>query len=557
MLSGNKLCGLQSQNFSVMSREYLNSNMFSDDCQLLMTIKEAFSLNPKLKNTFASEMLTALRNYVPIPDEKYSDMYSWLAIQGVLSHSLVFAYDTEESSADKKFRLYTASVGVLKDLAKKGILHGKKDAIEIELQKIVETLTSDKKWKNLCKTYDKFLCVRLDYELYEGNKVIFKPTIPKSALTSDRFIFVHYDTVNSTTLALRDMLYNSVLEFTMGDKVRSCTLNSQLLEMIYGNKAYTDKLLDGNKDIRTNSFYLPSLGASIYSAGITNIRLTEVDKVRQINSIAELDLSEIHMNFDLVKPFFYRTIGKFTKSNWQVVLDHFCPDGVSEDKHPADIIFDVTRSTGGHEIWKFMKKHPDLFDLEACKNQPNPYGDEYVPLTIPTSVKDLQDLMNAGTFKIVIQNKSGSYSTIIGSNSHAELKRVLGDDYLQLESEGVRLRALASKIRKYTSSKVSASKLKSMCESLLLESLYFDIMVRFQYEFETTKSVDKDEIANWIEIYLHEVELRTTVVKQPHLVTIRNFNYTKTQDGKVLDYYKNLDIRRVKEIVLLHRLNSN
>ena len=30
MLSGNKLCGLQSQNFSVMSREYLKNNIFSD-----------------------------------------------------------------------------------------------------------------------------------------------------------------------------------------------------------------------------------------------------------------------------------------------------------------------------------------------------------------------------------------------------------------------------------------------------------------------------------------------------------------------------------------------
>ena len=65
------------------------------------------------------------------------------------------------------------------------------------------------------------------------------------------------------------------------------------------------------------------------------------------------------------------------------------------------------------------------------------------------------------------------------------------------------------------------------------------------------KMVDSSFVLGSIDRYLQEVEMRKTVVKQPHLVTVRSCESKLDNEGNPVAFYKNIDIKSIISITRL------
>lgn len=554
MLFNDHICKVLSQNFYVQERAFLENNIFAQNCQLLMSIREIFRTVPNLQNGLARQAYTVLENSCKLTEDDFELREEQLAIYATFLSGLVYAYDTQEPVPAKRLGLYTTSMSVLKQLASSGLLKGKKEPIDIELPAIEKTIYGSTRIKKSLDDGTKIVSVRLDFELTSDGNVSFKPTIPRSAIEMGRYVFVASSTMNEAIEKFSALLRERVLRVTMGDKVRAITLNPVVLKSLYG-KDRAQFLLSARKDIRTQSFYVPSVGASIYTAGVTNIRIADLDKVEVVNSIADLDLSELKFNYAMVKPFFYESLKNLNKDAILMVANDFAEDkGIDTDMSPYDFIVSRTIHTGSHVIWDYMKKHADIFDTRACLAQPNIFGGLYEQLTIPDNIADLRKLTNMGTFKILIQKRDGTYSSTICTNSNAELVRVLGKDYIKYESEGVRLTAVLNYMRRnIVDEAIDLSRLKSILTAYMFVDVYFNIAD----ELETSEPSEIYDLAiKYLEKMQLDVDMRKTVINQPHLLTVRNLAITVDSEGKAIDYYKSIDPKSIVELVCLHKVEN-
>lgn len=540
MLANNHIIKVQSQNFTVAERVYFNDGLYSPSCQFILTLRTLFQHNREVQKLFATETFKILSHPCNISEKDLDDYDMWeqMAIYGVFLSSLVFGYDTQEEVPAKRLKLYTSSVSVLKSMIKDGILKGKKEPIEIEIDSIEKTLYQSRLKNTFKKEGNKIACVRLDFEL-QGSKLVYTPTIVRSALEMGRFVFIPFQTYYEACTLFEDVLRTSILRVTCGDKVRAVTLNESVLNMIYG-EVRTKQLVNGSRDIRSLRFYVPSVGASIYTAGVTNLRLVDVDKIEKLDNITQLDLSELKLNYSMVNQFFDDNIAKASDETIQGLITAFdlnVETSVKRDER-IDILIKAVHARPSHTVYDELKKYPTDFDLKAYASLPCKYGEDYIPVTVPTKKEDFDKLMQAGVFKVLISKRDGSNSTVVCTQSDKELQRVLGNDYIKTyESAGVRLRALKKLAIAGQVTDVDAS-----CKEWHLEELL---------EGVPDKSVDT--LLGRISEALYDVEVNKTVIKQPHLSTVRCLEARVLTDGTVVDYYKNIDLASVLDIVCLHK----
>lgn len=559
MLVENHVCKVQSQYFKTMENQFLQSNMFADDCQLLMTLRKMFLANEQMCYAFATEAYKALIPVCQLKEDDFQAYYEKFATYGVLMSNFVMVYNPEEPAVTKRMALYTTSVSLMNNLASRGFLKGKKEPIEIELQNIAKTLYESDKIKKSLKDEGKVIAVRLDYEVFGGDKLVFKPTIPRSALDINKHIFIPLITMQEAQTAMLQILNDKVLRITYEGRVRTVTMNYQTLAFIYGQER-ANFLISGKKDAISNRFYIPSVGASIYTAGVSNIRLTEVDKIEVVNNITEIDLTEVKMNYAMVPQFFLKKVRAMEMKDKQKVAADLGVEDLGKNKTSANKALELAvRDMRNHEVWAYMKENDKLFNTAEYAQMPCKFGNDYIPITIPKTTKDLEDLLNVGIFKILVTKRDGSFSTIIGTNNSRELKRCLGKGYVKYESEGVRYRILRRDMEEYGESGQSAftrDEFKEICKDYgLVECFYFDVMNNL---YDTGSSdITFDFIEDQIRIKMNEIEANKTVVEQPHLVRVRSVEATRDADGKPIGLYKNVDPSCIVDMVCLHQIRGS
>lgn len=536
MLANNHICTVQSQKFKMLQAEWMNKTIPGNNLSVLMSLNQMFSIDSQMGYAYASEAYKVFVAQKRCTEADFTESYSLLATYGVALSSLFFAFELSTG----KMQLYTTSMSILKQLATQNFLKGKKNPIAIELQDIEKKLYESDRIKKSIKDGDKLISVRLDSEVV-GNQVVFVPTIPRSAIDLTNFIIVPFLAVNEAMTLLNGVLQEKVLRITQGDKVRVVTKNIQLLSSIYG-ASRAQYLVSQVPDARVLRFYLPSLGASIYTAGITNIHLERIDSIEVVESLTEVDLSEIKLDYSQAKDFFVAILKKLPAKDVHIIADALNSQLYNATaKEQKKEIEDIVDNLYDREVYDFMKGYPQYFDLNAYKALPSKYGDKNEELPIPNSIDELKNLLSRGIYKVLINNRTGSMSTVICTNDSKCLEKIYGRKYYRnYESEGNRLRAMLNEVKaKYS-------------DSITMEQL---VKLREKYNLAYISSENVDispkTVIRDINAALMEVEMRKTVIKQPHLVTVRSCEAKLDDEKNPVAFYKNLDLKSIVSITRL------
>ena len=544
MLASNHICAVQAQNFKVMQNCHIQSMIPCSNSSVLLPLNQMFINNPNLAYAYACEAYKLFMNQKRCSESDFQSSYTLLASYGVALSSLFFAYEIKTG----KMALYTSSVSILKQLATQNILKGKKNPIAAELQDIEQKLYTSDRIRKSIKDGNKLVCVRLDSSVV-GTNVVFTPTIPRSPISLSEYILIPFIAMNEAMSYLNGVLQKSVLRITQGDKVRIVTKNMELLSSIYG-QSRAQYLVSQVPDARVLRFYVPSVGASIYTAGITNIHLEAIDSIEVVNSLAEIDLSEIRLDYSQAKDFFISTIKKLPAKDIHNIANDLSIEQYNANvKEARDGIIDVVDCLYDREVYDYMKSHPQYFNLSAYKNLTSKYGNKYEEVPIPSSINDLKALLNKGVYKILANNRTGSLSTIICSNDKNCLAKIYGKKYFRLyESEGNRLRAMEKIVKAKYPDKITAGTLCKLRDKYNLGGICSEVNLEVNAPDE---EMDSSFLLGIIAQHLQDVELRKTVIIQPSLVTVRSCEAKLDKEGNPVNFYKNLDLNSIISIVRL------
>ena len=544
MLFNNHICSVQSQNFKLMQSQHMQKSIPGSNISVLMTLNQMFSANNNLAYAFASEAYKLFVGQKRCTESDFQDSYGLLATYGVALSSFFFGYELSTG----KMSLYTSSMSLLKQLATQNCLKGKKQPIAIELQDIEKKLYESDRIKKSIKDGNKLVSVRLDSSIV-GTNVVFTPTIPRSAIDLNEFLIVPFIAVNEAMSMLNGVLQERVLRITQGDKVRVVTKNIELLTSIYG-QSRAQYLVSQLPDARVLRFYVSSLGASIYTAGITNIHLENVDSIELVNSLADVDLSEIKLDYSQAKDFFLDSVKKLPAKDIHIIAEELNAQQYNSNaKEAKKEIVEIVDCLYDREVYDFMKSHPQYFNIEAYKQLPSKFGDKYEELPIPSSIDELKSLLNKGVYKVLVNNRTGSLSTIICSNDTKCLEKIYGKKYFRnYESEGNRLRAMEKVIKTKYPKQISAKDICRLRDKYNLGYICSEVNLEVNAPDEMA---DSTLVLESINRYFQEIEMRKTVVKQPHLVTVRSCESKLDNEGNPVAFYKNIDIKSIISITRL------
>lgn len=550
MLFQNHFCKLQSQNFATCEQQFFQSYALSDPCHVVISLRDIFVSNPKVAETFAMETFKLFQGKFNLTQDDYTSNYEQLSTYGVFLSQLVWGYNLNEENIDKRMSLYTTSMSVLKQLQSRGMLKGKKEPIEVELGSIEKRLYESDAIKKSLKDGSKVIAVRLDTESF-GDNVVYTPTIPRTAINLNEYVFIPAVTLSTAQDCLSQLLDSKVCRILMGDKERVVTRNRQTLAAVYGDQR-TEFLCSFNKDSRTGYFYVPVVGASIYTAGVTNIRVVEIDKISFVNSIAEIDFSDLNLNLAMVKDYF---LSKFDKLSFDKAKAVFEELGGTEgtdiySEYPA-LIRKVVHKMGDRILWEHMQKFPDLFSKDEYLQLSNRFGNQFIQVTNWGTKEDVEALLRVGVYKILIKNRTGFLSTIICSNCDELLKKIIGADYMKYESEGVRLGKLDNWLKQYGGA-VSRKDLREKCDELDLLDFYFMVDSK-----EPKAKITSGVLTEVMGKMVYDIDSRKTVIKKPNLITVRNLTFMKDAEGNAVDFYKMIDYKSIVSIVCLQGLKEH
>lgn len=521
----------------------MRSNLKGDDISVLMPLSDMFAVNKNMMYDFACESYKLFVSNGFCSTDIFVTNYYQLAVYGVAMSNLFFGYNIETGDVD----LYTSSYSILLQLATKGILMGKRTAIATEMRSLEEALVSGGRIAKSLKEGDRIQAVRLDFE-YSNGKLILKPTIPRSQLVLSKYCIVPFHAVQQAMCTLNEQIQDKVLEVTMGDKVRYITKSVPVLSMIYGEQR-AKHLVTANFDARTFRFIAPSVGASIYSAGVTNINLAKVDRIRVVESISDIDLSEVKLDTSRAAEYIRTVVPQLNEQGLREVADYL---GISmttlQGVDIRKVFLNGLVSVPSYMAYKAIKDFPQYFSLDKFKALPNRYtGGEQVD--IPSSVPELEALLKSGIFRVTMRTKKGTQVSIVCTNSPKHLASIYGDNYYAiLESEGNRLRRLDSIVRTKYPSGIATEELMKLMRSLNVisaaQSLYA-LVDDYETDFVTYDIVHKAILSE-----LNYVKERTTVIKQIDLITVRNCELDAKHPNP-LGFYRNISPRAITGIMKL------
>lgn len=549
MLANNHICKVQSQNFKLLQQQWMQTNLQGDSISVLMPLKNMFANNPTMTSQFATEAFKLFSSRGLCKQSDFSDCYEQLATYGVTMSNFFMSLNLDTGN----FGLYTSSYSILEMLAHQGILKPKKDIITTELEKFKEVLVTGNRIRNSMSKGGMIQAVRLEPEV-QGNSVTFTATVPRSQLDMLREIIVPFQGMDFAMQYINKILQEKILRFTMGDKVRVVTKNYAILSMIYGEER-AKYLISRAYDARTSSFYVPSVGASIYTSGLTNLSLIDIDKIEVIQSIQDIDLSDIKVDYTKAKDYYKQCIELMSVDQLRILAARVTQNGVVP--HDSELSTFLTGEfmnvAYDRDIYDLMKSNPDLFNLANYGSLQSKYGTNFEYLNVPTSKQEFEELLKTGAFKVLITKRNGSMSTIICSNSPSVLAKVYGKDYYKIyESEGTKLKGLDFCLRssnRYPDGIITIGELRHERNRYGLDYV-FDSFIPEDDENDS-KPIKISLLMPELMDRLGKVESRKTVVKQPNLVTVRSLESYTDEVGYPKNYYKNIDLSCVISIIKL------
>lgn len=555
MLYYNKTANLEKQMMVQDTDKFFNAFLQGNTSCILPSIRDLATRNQNLAYSLAAEVYKIFIEKKWMSPSDWSAKYYTLVAYGFLMCDLAFIYNPD----NEKFELHTSSVSMIQRLASQGYVEGatKKDAAELSVQKAVDALSGNKKILTSLKKDNVIQTVRLDPSM-NGRELKFKITVPHSQVDIVKTMIVPFTCYMQVIKDLQSLFKRGFVRVTMneGEKVRVVTLNHGLLSKIY-TPDRVNQLSGFAPNAYMKSFYVPSVGASVYSLGVTNIKPETIDKLEMVN-LKDIDLSEVNVDFTMVRPYFIQQLNNLNLQQLKTLIKNLAiPVDASFTRSKAGCIsllenwVYTSQDAKAYEsnLYLLMKESP-FFDISGLSNMQNIYGNMMQQVNYPGSPAGLAQLLNTGVFRITTRRRAGSMSTHIVTNNPTELKRILGDDYFaRFESYGVKLNYAMNLVvamgKKYGSN--TPLKKESDIYSKLAE---FDIYLSDE---------DKERVLTYEDLYVvlnkakaNEVDANKTVVSQAHLVVARNCQaWYSPEEEKPYDYYKNIDPNSIVSIVRL------
>mgnify|MGYP004516437021 CR=1 FL=1 len=562
MLYYNKTANLAKQMMVQDTDKFFNAFLQGNTSCILPSIRDLATRNQNLAYNLAAEVYKIFVGKKWMKPSDWSTKYYTLVAYGFLMCDLAFIYNPD----NEKFELHTASVSMVQKLASQGYIEGatKKDAAELSVQKAVDALSGDKKILTSLKKDNVIQTVRLDPSM-NGRDLKFKITVPRSQVDIVKTMIVPFTCYMQVIKDLQALFGRGFIRVTMneGEKVRVVTLNQELLSKIYTPERVS-QLSGFTPNAYMKSFYVPSVGASVYSLGVTNIKPETIDKLEMIN-LRDIDLSEVNVDYTMVRPYFIQQLKGLNLQQLKTLIKNLAipvtDAGFTRSKTGCISILEnwvyTSQDAKAYEsnLYTLMKESP-FFDISGLSNMQNTYGNMMQQVSYPGSPAGLSQLLNTGVFRITTRRRAGSMSTHIVTNNHTELKRILGDDYfVKFESYGVRLNYAMNLV-------VAMGKKYGSKTPLKGES---DIYTKLSEFGIYLPDEDKEKMLTYEDLYAFlnktkadEVDANKTVVSQAHLVVARNCQaWYSPEEDKPYDYYKNIDPNSIVSIIRLSNVGGN
>ena len=524
MLVGNRNCSIALQYYIQAEKEYMRANFGEgENPQCLLVLEGYFNSHlwnaDKVKQAWAIEAGKVLG----LSANVIADHEMVLGHYGMAMSGAFFAYNPAEEIPAKRMSLYTTSMSYLENLANKGLLiDNKKLGLDVLLDGIKKKLFGGIINKKISDN-DSVYAVRLD-PVVDGGNVRFTLTVPRTCLKLSTHYFIAYDVVGAAYDLFDQLLRNSVLRLDIDGKIRVVTKNVQVLNMVYNpdgsNAQHVENMLNERYDVKTLRFYCPVVGASRYTAGITNVRLTEINNIKKV-SLAEIDLRDVNVNILGAKLEAYNQLQKASAKKYVEVAKYL--ELQTEDKE--EILTEVS-NLYDMDAWQMMKDLPTVFSTEKFLSKPNRYGTLYEPQALPISISNLESLLSQGVYKILVRRRSGSFSTIVTTSNPALLTKILGKGYeAKLESEGSRARFAI--------------------KALETGGNPFDVAKKYNLPIPEG-CVSAEDYLTHVRKVVDEATARATVVKQSGMLTVRCLDATSPKD-----FYAQVNVLAIKELYRL------
>lgn len=498
------------------------------DC-LLLSMDAINVIDSNTFNEFASEAYRLFVGNNLLSANMWVQCYNVLGHYGLALSSLFWGYDLKK----EVMNLYTSSYSIIEYLARNNKIKPKKTIYE-DLEKTKKELVFGTGMKKSL-TENSIQCTKLT-PLISNGQVKFEMTRAKLNLKDT--LIVPDDAYKAAVNRIKALSEQGVVRITMGDKVRDITTYPIILETVYGSQRKEQLMRNHIKMFNTlcKNLYFPSLGASVYTFGLTNIKLEYIDRIQMLNNISEVDLSEIHLDLSDVKEFFFKRVRKFKAKEYRELLSEVGLDSQNMTLPELKEQVKEMNKWYDNEIWNLMKKLPKLFNTKEYTSQPKKYGSNLKGVQVPRSTEELENLFKEGLYKICVQYSSKGKETKLYtkyvSNDEKVLKKYMGASYYgKYESLGNRLRKLQSYCRSKNATK---DRLEKLIKSLKLQDEIGDIN-------------NFNEVMNKITELLAGVKESTTVVKHIDNVVVRNLKPQENKYGK-LDYYINVKPENIVEI---------
>lgn len=507
-----------------------------NDC-VLLSMDTINVLNGDIFMAYATEAYQLFTSKGVLAPEMWAKCYNVLGHYGVALSGLFFGYDTNKDVMS----LYTSSWGTIENLAKQNLIKPKKSLQEDLAKTQGELVLGSGMRKSLGE--NAIQCTKLT-PLISGGSIKYEMSRAKLKLRDT--LIIPYRGYMAAVKQLNSILEQRVVRVTMGDKVRDITTSGVVLETVYGKQRQQQLMQNYLRMFNPacKNLYFPSLGASVYTFGLTNIKLEYIDKLELLSSISQVDLSEVQLDLSDVKEYFFGVVKKFKAPQYREMLDEIGLDSIHMTLPEMKEQVKELEKWYDNEIWVLMKKLPKLFNTSEYISKLKKYGSTLTGLAIPSTVGELTNLFKEGLYKVCVQYASKGKETKLYtkyvSNDEKVLKKFLGANYYgTYESLGNRLK-----------------KLKSVCISKNVDDIK---AIRAMKKLKLYDEIEYNEIGdslgiNTVSAILERVEelqkevlSNTTVVKQVDSVTVRNLKPQENKYGK-LDYYINIKPENIVEL---------
>lgn len=383
-----------------------------------------------------------------------------------------------------KAELFTSSLTELNALHKEGRLV-KRDGTLADMETFYKKFyiaegTIDKGMAKSLNENDTFFAVKLEPKFSNGcMKYIASMPRPTRKLSESVIVPIVELTcgVNCIReLAKKHLLTAKVSRPDGSIDERYITLNPNILSQYYDTDRVNDLLRRSTKfDVNLNKNYLPSVGASIHSEGISNISPFALEGIA-ICQKPNIDRTLLNFDYSVVPQVFMDALGKLSQEQLSVIQQAFKVNPEAQTRFQVESEIKQTILTVRNtNLFKFMQQHPDMFDMNTLLQTKKTYIKGMKRVDIPKTTQELRDLLNQSICRVRIKRTNGSSMVRDITNSKTKLQEVYGSNYVaEFESENTKRKYLVYLLNKHTG-EMNAQVLKSYCVGAGLPEIYNEL----------------------------------------------------------------------------------